>query len=280
MPLKPTETDVAAFFLEALPLIEATIRFICRRHHCRPEEAEDFASVAHVRLIEDDYAVLRKFAGRSSLRTYLVVVLGRVFLDFRRQRWGIWRPSAEARRLGPAAVRLDVLVHRDGLGLDEAIEVLRTNEGVAASPEELRELAARLPQRTTRRVEGEEALTTLSVPEDVERRALSVELEARARKLRDALHAARASLPAEDALILRLRFESDFTVARIAQTLSLEAKPLYRRLGRLLHDLRERLEARGFGSGDLYDALGLTAWDNDDDDEDDDDEDDDESGAA
>lgn len=261
MAVEPPETDVAASFLEALPLIEATIRFLCRRHHCRPDEAEDFASVARIRLIEDDYAVLRKFGGRSSLRTYLVVVLGRVFLDFRRQRWGVWRPSAEARRLGPTAVKLDVLLHRDGLGLDEALEVLRTNEGVDAPPAELHALAARLPRRALRRIEGEQALADVSVPADAERDALSSESEARARALRAALRDALESLPAEDALILRLRFQDDFSVARIAQALGLEAKPLYRRIGRVLQALRASLEARGFGSGDLHDALGLTAWD-------------------
>jgi RNA polymerase sigma factor for flagellar operon FliA len=263
MSSNPPETDVAAFFLETLPLIEQTIRFICRRHHCRPDEAEDFGSLARLRLIEDDYAVLRKFGRRSSLRTYLVVVLGRVFLDYRRQRWGVWRPSAEARRLGPTAVRLDVLLYRDGLSLDEAVEVLRTNERVAAPPAELRELAARLPRRVHRRIEGDEALAKLSVPDAIEQRALRSEGEARARSLREALQAARAELPAEDALILRLRFQDDFTVARIAQTLGLQAKPLYRRIGRLLQDLRARLEARGFTSGDLYEALGLSAWDDD-----------------
>lgn len=263
MPSHLPESDAAGLFLELLPLIEEAIRYVCRRHHCRPDEAEEFASFARLRLIEDDYAVLRKFRGRSSWRTYLVTVLEYAFHDFRRQRWGVWRPSAAARRLGPTAVRLDVLLHRDGLRLDEAIEILRTNEHVAASPAELHDLAASLPRRTRRRLESDDALVTHSVPQDVERRALVSESERRARKLRAALRESRDELPAEDALILRLRFQDDFTVARIAQTLGLEAKPLYRRIGRILQDLRAKLEARGFSSSDLYDALGLAAWDDD-----------------
>lgn len=255
------ESDAAGRFVEILPLVEDTIRFICRRHHCRPDEAEEFASAARLRLIEDDYAVLRKFGHRSSLRTYLVIVLGRAFLDFRRQRWGVWRPSAEARRLGTTAVRLDVLLHRDGLTLDEAIEVLRTNERVAAAPAELRVLAARLPRRVGRRLESETVLASHTTPAEGELRVLSSERTERALALRAALRAALEALRPEDALILRLRFQDDFTVARIAQTLCLEPKPLYRRIGRLLQELRLRLETAGFGSGDLHEALGLTAWD-------------------
>jgi RNA polymerase sigma factor for flagellar operon FliA len=257
--------DGETFFLETLPLIDATIRFVCRRHHCRPDEAEEFASVARLRLIEDDYAVLRKFGGRCSLRTYLSVVLGRMFLDFRRQHWGVWRPSAEARRLGAIAVRLDVLLHRDGVGLDEAIEILRTNERVAATQAELATLAARLPRRGVRRREGESAAAAAPIlAEQVEIMALASEREEHARLLRGALCKVLGALEVEDALILRLRFRDDFTVARIASVLAVEAKPLYRRLGRLLGDLRNALEKQGFRGSDLYDVLGSAAWDDED----------------
>ncbi len=257
-------SDGSAFFVETLPLIDGTIRFVCRRHHCCPDEAEEFASIARLRLIEDDYAVLRKFGGRCKLGTYLGVVIGRMFLDFRRQRWGVWRPSAEARRLGPVAVRLDILLHRDGVSLDEAIEMLRTNERVAAAPGEMETLAARLPRRAGRRATRDAMQAAPILPaETVERAALHDERDARARRLRMALHDALRSLPAEDALILRLRFQDDFTIGRIAESLHVDAKPLYRRIGNLLADLRAILAARGFEGADLYDALGLSAWDDD-----------------
>lgn len=253
-------------FANTLSSIDDSIRIVCRRYHCNADDAEEFAAVARLRLIENDYAILRKFGGRCSLRTYLSVVVGRMFLDFRRQRWGVWRPSTEARRLGAAAVRLDVMLHRDGLSLDQAIQALRTNEGVALTPDELAALAARLPSRGRRRRDGEAAASPPPVAaDDVERAALVGEREARARALRTALHAALAGLGTEDALILRLRFSDDFTVARIATTLGLEAKPLYRRLGRLLQVLRAEVEARGFRGRDLHDVFGLTAWDDDED---------------
>jgi RNA polymerase sigma factor for flagellar operon FliA len=251
-----------ALYLSSLALIDETVRFVCRRQRCPEAEAEDFRSHVHVKLLEDDYAVLRKFSGRSSLRTYLSVVVGRLLLDYRRRSWGTWRPSAQARRAGPLAVRLDVLLYRDGLLLEEAIENLRTNEGVTASAEDLRALAARLPRRTPRRHEGEDALADLGVPAAVvERPALAQERARRAHGMRLALSRAMADIDERERLILRLRFREDLRIGNIASLLGLEVKPLYRQLGRLLSDLREALERAGFSSADFYDVVGDAAFD-------------------
>jgi RNA polymerase sigma factor for flagellar operon FliA len=245
-------------FVRSLAAIEEVVAHVCRRQRCTPDEQEDFAALVRLKLLEKDCAVLREFAGRSSLRTYLGVVVERLFIDHRRSLWGIWRPSARARRLGPVAVRLDVLVHRDGVRLDEAVERLRRNEGVDASEAELRALFAQLPAHAPRRMTGEEALADLQVsPETaVERPALAYEREERASALLGALRDALSSLPAEDALVIRLRFCEGLDVRRIADWLKLPPKPLYRRLERLLRGLRAELEARGFLRAELGALLG------------------------
>ena len=46
-------------FLAELPRIERVIGATCRRHRLRAEEAEEFASTVRLKLIADDYAVLR-----------------------------------------------------------------------------------------------------------------------------------------------------------------------------------------------------------------------------
>jgi RNA polymerase sigma factor for flagellar operon FliA len=253
--------------LAALPVVDGVVAFVCRRHHCAPDDREDFAGLVHLRLIEDDYAVLRAFAGRSSLRTYLGTVVHRLFLDFRRSRWGIWRPCAEARRIGPEAVRLDVLLHRDGMPVDEAIERMRRNEGVRTSESELRALADRLPQRQRRprRVEGHDAIDEppVSGAHAVELPALAGEREARVASLRLALHAAIAALPCEDGLALRLRFFERFSVRQVAEWLGCPVKPLYRRMEKLLLSLRESLERAGFRADELGDLLGDAAFETD-----------------
>jgi hypothetical protein len=54
-----------------------------------------------LKLIENDYRILRSFEGLASLGTYLTTVIARLFLDFQIHEWGRWRPSAAATRLGP-----------------------------------------------------------------------------------------------------------------------------------------------------------------------------------
>src|SRR4029077_12843055 len=124
-----------ALFLANLPVIDAVVKQVCRRHHLSSAEADDFASEVRLHIIERNYETLRKFEGRSSMRTYLIVVVQRLFLDYRNRIWGKWRPSAEARRLGPVAMLLERLVARDGWSCEQGIETLRnhhTGEGESA----------------------------------------------------------------------------------------------------------------------------------------------------
>ncbi len=128
----PTRTRESCerLFLSQLALIDAVTAFIARRHHLSATDAEEFAAHVRLRILEDDYATLRKFEERSSLKTYLTTVIQRWFLDDRTARWGKWRPSAEAKRLGPLAILVERLMVRDGMTFDEACTVLETNHGV------------------------------------------------------------------------------------------------------------------------------------------------------
>ena len=247
-------------FEAALPEIEEALAFVCRRQRCRVDEAEEFASYAHLKLIEDDCAVLRRFKGQAEFKTFLVAVIHRRFIDFRRERWGTWRPSAEARRLGPMAVKLDRMLTRDGFSLDEAIETMATN-GCEASREDLRCIAERLPRRARRRMEGEEALADLAIPpSEVEASLMGEERGRRVGEVRRAIESVVARLPDEDAIILRLRFDDGLTVGRIAKLLGLPEKPLYRRIERLLAVLREELMAGGVTAQDVAELLEAGAF--------------------
>jgi DNA-directed RNA polymerase specialized sigma24 family protein len=88
------------------------ISFVSSRHHLPGSEADDFGSHVKLKLIEHDYAILKKFEGRSNLRTYLTVVIHRLFLDYRIKAWGKWRPSAAAKRCGGVAILLERLTRR------------------------------------------------------------------------------------------------------------------------------------------------------------------------
>jgi RNA polymerase sigma factor for flagellar operon FliA len=236
-------------FLAHLPHIDNVVAHLCRKHHFQKEECEDFRSRVRVKLIEDDYGIIRKFQGRSSLKTYLTTVVSNEMKDFLNHLWGKWRPSTEAQRLGPVAIRLEKLL-RDGLSVDEAVRTLQTNHKVEMSAQDLADLAARLPGRVPRRVVGEEALQDQASNDRADSRAEEEEREAIRRKVLPALQEIRKALPPEDQLILRMKGD-DFKIADISRILGLEQKPLYRRIERLLKDLREELERRGFSKEDI-----------------------------
>ena len=68
--------------IDHLDLINQIVRTVGRRRHLSTVELEDFASFVNLRLVDDDYAILRKFQNRSSLWTYLAAVIERLSLDF------------------------------------------------------------------------------------------------------------------------------------------------------------------------------------------------------
>src|SRR5262245_17632488 len=122
-------------FLKSLPAIDGAVTYVCRRHRLSADEADDFSSEVRVHFIERNYEPLRRFEGRSTLRTYLITVVNHLFLDYRNRLWGKWRPSAEASRIGPVAIQFERLVIRDGWSVEQAKELLLTNHRVA--PEDL-----------------------------------------------------------------------------------------------------------------------------------------------
>jgi RNA polymerase sigma factor for flagellar operon FliA len=249
-----------ALFLSQLAVIERVISFVSSRHHLPGVEADDFASHVKLKLIEDDYAILRKFQGRSSLRTYLTVVIQRLFLDYRISAWGKWRPSAEATRAGEVAVLLERLTGRDGYGFEEACALMETNHQVTVPRAQLEVIAGRLPARVRRRFESDEALAHVpSAQPPLDDVIAERERELTAARVDAALKAAMAAVEPQDRLILAMRFQDGRTVVEIAKTLRLDQKGLYRRLERLMKELRAALEAQGVGVAAVVEMLDSPA---------------------
>ena len=244
-------------FLSELALIERVTAWVCARRCLRGADAEDFGSTVKLRLIESDYEILGRFEGRSSLKTYLTVVIHRLYLDYQTQRFGKWRPSAEARRLGPVGLRLESLLYRDGLTFEEASGVLQTDFGATESREALYELSQKLPPRSNRRDflgPNHEPAKAGSSP------SAKAEREARARRTFLVLRRALARLPARDRIILRLHFEDGLSVADVARSLGEEQKALYRKRDALLKQLRADLELEGIRCGDAQELLSTLDW--------------------
>ena len=245
-----------ALFQEQLPLIDRIAARVCRRVGVVGADAEDFASAAKLALIENDYAVLRAFEGRSSLATYLTVVLDRLLADELAHARGRWRPSSEARRLGEAAVMLETIVVRDRRTIEEALPLVASIEpGITAKRAE--EMLARLPLRTRRPRPvdlPENAEDIFVAPETADAAALAAEAEELARKTVEVMRATMESFDVEERMLIRFRFESGMTVADIARIMNLPQRPLYRTLEALLARMRNALHAAGIHgpvSGDL-----------------------------
>jgi RNA polymerase sigma factor for flagellar operon FliA len=234
-----------ALFLEHRAVIESVIRFVCRTRGLRGTDAEEFAAEARLRLVESDYEVLRKFQGRSSLQTYLTVVMQRLALDYQAARWGRWRPSMTARRAGTAGTRLEQLLIRDGLPLDDALHIVEREMG-SIDRDELRRLAARFPLRVRRRYVGEELLEAAAADmPDAEQLLVRADEAARFERVKARLEQLLAELDVQQRLVLRLRFEQGMRVADIARMQQLDQKRLYREIDAVLAGLRQALEAEG-----------------------------------
>lgn len=242
--------------IENLALIERLVRFVSRRHHLSTSDCDDFAGVVKLRLVEDDFAILRKFEHRSTLATYLTVVIERLCQDFIVSRWGKWRPSAAARRMGPVAILLEQMVVRDGVPFEEAVGTLQTNHGISQTHQQLHEMYLALPERTrwngVQRAAEQSAEATLRADAFYGEQDDERDVERISSALSDAL----ASLAPEEQRILKLRFEENLAVSEISAIVHIDSRVLYRRLHAMIRALRISLEARGISEEDIRRIVG------------------------
>jgi len=238
--------------LAHLPLIDRIVASLARRRRLDPADAEDLAASVRLKLLQDDCAAVRRFDARGTFESYLASLIHRQYVDFLISHRGKWHPSREAERLGWIAERLEVLLVREGRSFGEACEILQTNDGVRLSEAELEAIRVRLPCRAVRRFVPEEALDSVGRgSDDIEQAAASQAVARSMTLVREALAAATRELSPEDQWIVRLKFDDGRSMAVIGRTLNLDSKPLYRRLKRILKELRRKLELRGVTSTDI-----------------------------
>lgn len=237
----------AEIFRENLPLIDRVIARVCRAGGLRNADADDFASIVRVALIEDDYAVLRAWQQRSSLATYLTVVIQRLLSDERMRTRGRWEPSAAARRSGAAAVALETAVVRDGRPLEEALPLVQAIDP-SLSRTDVESMLAAVPERAPRPrpVPLDVAeLDSVSAPDAADAPLLEKEAERLSDQTSRIVREALATMPAEDRTIIRCHFGSGMSIADVARMLRLPQRPLYRRIESITTKLRSALVASG-----------------------------------
>ena len=244
------EPNACELLTANISLIRQLVHATSRRHRLAECERQDFESWMWVRLVDNDFHVIRRFQGRAAFATYLRVVLQRAVLDYRAAKWGKWRPSARARRLGPKAVALERLITRDGVSPEVAAAQLNVSES---------EL---LPRRTFRRHFTEPLDVTADViaPQGTspDEGVWAAERRVAARALTEALARVLNSMPWSDRRLLGLRYGARLTVAQIARKLGEDPGSLYRKFVRLHATLRSRLEASGIRSADVSGLIGAS----------------------
>jgi len=244
-----------------LAAIEGIAARACRRARMHDADVEDFIGSVKLALVENDYAILRQYQGRAALTTYLTIVIERLLVDERMHRLGRFHASAEATRLGPAAILLESLVRRDGRSLEEALPIVRSIEP-ALTREDAEALLTRIPERRARAV----TIDFDSAPPAKLAGALSADAPALAgeasRMLESAaavIRATMASFNLEDRTLVRFHYGLGMNISDISRMLRLPQRPLYRRVQSLLQRLRGELEMRGLGGTSAADILERAA---------------------
>jgi len=262
--LAPERSGPEALFLEHLGWIDRIAARVSRQGGLWDDEGQDFASSVRLSLMENDYAIMRKFRGEATLRTYLASVVTRLFHDYMRERRGRWRPSAAATRMGPVARDLEALVYRDGYRLVEAGERLRTEGRTALSDGQLGRLLGQIPPRATLRPrelpdDGLDASAGALRADDL---LAASDAEALYTRVRRALARAMDRLEPEERTIAQMRFRDGRSVADVARELGVQQKPLFRQVERVRARLRGYLEAEGISASTVQGLLEEPAdWD-------------------
>lgn len=251
--------DAARFFEKSLTQIDAVIRAVCIRHSIYGSEAEEFASTIRLKLIEDDYKKIRDFKGKSSLKTYLYAVISRLFIDELRSRKGRWRPSADAKRLGPVAGKLEELICRDNNTFDEACYTLLSIPSFSSySRDELYEIYLKLPKKENRHLAeaDPECLSVLSStdphPDEVlhNKRMDSIE-----RSIEGLIRIILPSLNEEDRLILKMRFDNDLSIAMITEVIGQKRGYVEKRINQILAGFKEGILSSGININDAMEVI-------------------------
>lgn len=234
-----------------LPLIEKITNVICRRSGMSADDVEEFTAEVKLRLVKNDYAILRAFEQRSRFATYIAAVIRRMLVDYRRHHLGKWHDSAEAQRLGRLGIDVERAMLRDGRTLEETLALLREkHRGVTI--DEIERIARLLPAKIRHRLVSIEEADSIASRGDADR---VVHMDTAAR-ISAVVCAFIDKLPRDEQLIFRLRFDCDMTVAQISRSLHRDQQVLYRLLYKHFGALRAELTGVGVDARAVEDLIG------------------------
>jgi DNA-directed RNA polymerase specialized sigma subunit len=228
---------------------------IVRNFERDPDETADCFQVICEGLIANRFRRLRKFRldGSASFSTWLRAVVRNLCLDWQRRKFGRTRVFRSVARLPIFEQELFRCAYQRGLSNEECEQELNlkfpqvTSTGIRESLDRIEAtlsvrqrslLSARLHESKNGKVLVDQELQLARVPDsrpDPEAQAITHEQE---RVLARALN----SIPVQDQLLIRMRFEEDLTLEQCARLLALgNAQRADRRIKEILERLRHQL---------------------------------------
>ncbi|MAF20944.1 MAG: hypothetical protein CMI55_04765 [Parcubacteria group bacterium] len=250
--------EAKALLESNLNITNEVVRKFCYRHSITGDDADECNSYVYEKLLENGCRKIREFKGGSSYKTYITVVISRILID--RMRSGRrWRPSQKAMDMGEDAVILEELVYRKNYSFEQAYSTLTTNHGASISRDRAYEMVTLLQRRHVRskRPRVVELMDNVSDERDIapDRAAVMKEISEKKGRLENVMENIRESLSDEDRLLLRMRFEGNVKISKIARVLKRERNYVDKKLKTIFVIFREELLSRDISIGDLKDII-------------------------
>jgi len=234
------------------------------------DEAMEIYTLVCERLAEDDCARIRRFdPSKGAIAAWLSVLVRNTMVDWVRARAGRRRLFKSVQALPPLEQKVFELFYwenRMPAEIAGALEGQLGSPSLAAVLEALERVQGALTERQRAELVAMTARTatpaSLDAPTDDEEQKIDAadpraDLEARAhvRRMDSLMERALASLPGEDAVVLRLRYVEGFTIKQIRAAVGLPSlgEPQVREI---LDRLKQRLAASGVTESDAA-ASGL-----------------------
>jgi|CXWL01.1.fsa_nt_gi RNA polymerase sigma factor (sigma-70 family) len=240
MPSLPRFSKVALH----LDTLISAVRCVARRRRLDDDQHRELLSRAGLKLLEREERAFDLFSGACQLRTYLVQIVDRLWIDSRIERTGKWRPMVRSKLLGTTVVRLDRLIRREGREPREAVEIARRGSARNRPLEELEAAATELAG-ARRPVEVPLGPIEVAEPRAADDRLFERQRTAQAARLSQMLKEALRDLPALERRALELRYLEGRSARTAATVLSVAESEVYPLAYAALRKLRRALLARG-----------------------------------
>lgn len=225
----------------------SVIMHVIRRHETDSDRATECFIQVCAALSDNGFRRLREFRpeGPAKFKTWLMAVVSNLCVDWRRREQGRVRPFSRIASLPELEQQVYRCLYLRGMSREQCLQVLLPRFP-ALTGRQLSEINGRLFGLLTPQQRWQLSLRTpgsrpvlLGVPSDdddpdwrVAEPGPGPDAQAEALQDRERLQQALARLPAEQRLLLRLRYEQDLTLAEVAR-LTRQADPF--RANRAIH---------------------------------------------